>query len=170
MGRRRTPASPVARASEDRRSGRAGWRVLRLPGLLAAAAAVLVAGRRLRGVDREPLSATSAMPTSVIARFSFRRLRRAAQCPAAPRDLEWSPSIGAASYDVVAAAKSIARSCGRCVDNARVSLPGRWWHSSNQARRSCGKSPRGTRRRSGGGCRELTGIPSRGRLMTSSEH
>jgi hypothetical protein len=110
-------------AFEDRRSGRAGWRVLRLPGLLAAAAAVLVLAVGYVAWDREP-------PVRDLrdADVGYRTLQLQALAPsgdvrAAPRDLEWSPVDGAASYDVVVLEVDRTVLWQGASTTARVSLP-----------------------------------------------
>ena len=111
-------------ASADARSGSAGWRFLRLPGLLAAAAAAaLVLSVGYVTWDREP-------PVGDLrdAGGGYRTLQLQALAPigdvrAAPRDLEWSPADGAASYDVVVLEVDRTVLWQGASTTARVSLP-----------------------------------------------
>jgi hypothetical protein len=129
-------------ASADRRSGSAGWRVLRLPGLLAAAAAaVFVLAVGYVAWDREPRSRPARCRR--LSHAQLQVLAPSGDVRAAPRDLEWSPVDGAASYDVVVLEVDRTVLWQGASTTARSRCPGRWWHGSNQARRSCGKSPRG---------------------------
>jgi len=111
-------------ASADRRSGSAGWRVLRLPGLLAAAAAVFVLAVGYAAWDREPPVRDLRDAGGGYRTLELQALAPSGDVRAAPRDLEWSPVDGAARYDVVVLEVDRTVLWQGASTTARVSLPG----------------------------------------------